>query len=149
MKRKTTWVLVADGARGRILAREGAAAGLRVRPEGEFKHEVHRTRELGTDRPGRVQESANAAHHAIAPHVDLSRQEKRQFARTLAEFLEKGAQRHAFDRLVLVAPPRALGDLRAALGRHARERLAGELANDLTELSPSDIEARLIHAELL
>ena len=149
MKGKTTWVLVADGARGRILTREGVAAGLRVWPEGEFRHEVRRTRELGTDRPGRVQESANAAHHAIAPRVDLSRQEKRQFARALAEFLEKGAQRDAFDRLVLVAPPRALGDLRAALGRHARERLAGELTNDLTELSPSDIESRLIHAELL
>ncbi len=149
MKAKRTWVLVADGARGRILKRDSPATGLKAWPEGEFSHEVHRTRELGADRPGRVYERANAAHHAIEPHADWSRQEKQQFARLLAEFLEKGAQRDAFDRLILVAPPRALGDLRASLGRHARERLAGELAHDLTELSPPDIEARLIRAELL
>jgi len=149
MKAKRIWVLVADGARGRVLKREGTTTGLRAWPEGEFTHEVHRTRELGSDRPGRVYERGSAAHHAIELHADWSHQEKQQFARLLAEFLERFARRNAFDRLVLVAPPRALGDLRAALGRHARARLAGELANDLTELGPPEIEARLVKAELL
>lgn len=149
MKAKKTWVLVADGKRGRLFKRESALVGLEAALDRDFSQPLRRTREIGTDRPGRVQESANSASHAMTPRVDWLRQEKQRFAATLAEFLEVNARRKAFERLVLVAPPQALGDLRAALGRHARDRLSGELDKDLTELPPKKIETRLIEKGLL
>ncbi len=149
MRPKVIWVLVADGARGRILERKDATSSLLPMPGGEFHQEIHQARELGTDRPGRVQESASAAHHAISPRTDRSRVEKETFARKLSDALEAAAQRGAFDKLILIAPPRTLGDLHASLGRRSRERLAGTLEKDLTALNPTEIEARLKQAELL
>jgi protein required for attachment to host cells len=149
MKAKTTWVLVADGARARGFARHGTDGSLVAIPDGTFVHEVERVSAMGVDRPGRVRESADTAHHAIAPHVDWRREGKRGFAHSLAEWLEDRARHRAFDHLVLVAAPRTLGDLRAALGTNARERLAGELAKDLTAHPAAHIEEHLRRAELL
>jgi len=149
MKAKVTWVLVADGARARILARNGAEGKLELLPEGSFVHEVHRVAELGTDRPGRGHESANAAHHAIESRVDWRREGKHIFARRLADFLEQKAVEKAFDRLILVAPPPFIGDLRDTIGREARVRLVGELTKDLTKLRPDEIGARLARGQLL
>jgi protein required for attachment to host cells len=45
--------------------------------------------------------------------------------------------------LVLCAPPRALGILRAALIPGARERLTLSWDKDITRETPSEIDARL------
>ncbi|MFI4997790.1 MAG: host attachment protein [Hyphomicrobiales bacterium] len=148
MKAKVTWVLVADGARARILARKGAEGGLEQIPQGAFVHEVNRVAELGTDRPGRGHESANPAHHAIEPRVDWRREGKHTFAHRLADFLEQKAVEKAFDCLILVAPPHFIGDLRDTIGREARVRLVGELTKDLTRLPPEEIDARLVRGQL-
>jgi protein required for attachment to host cells len=97
------------------------------------------TREIGTDKPGRAFESADGSRHAMEPRVDWHRFEKSQFAKRMADILEKAATRQAFDRLVLVAPPQTLGDLRAALGRQARDRLSAELNKDLTQVGIHDL----------
>lgn len=149
MKPKVTWILVADGSRGRIYRREGEKAGLQTALDQEFSHEVRRMSEMGTERPGKVRESGNSAHHAIAPRADWTRQEKQQFAGQLAGVIEEHAQRKEFDRLILVAPPQTLGDLRAALGKLAQERLVGELGKDLTALPVKDLEAHLQAANLI
>ena len=148
MATKTTWILVADGARARIFKRQGAGGALLLAPEDNFVHEVERTHDMGSERPGRVVESSGGAHHAIAPRADWNRQGKQQFAERLAKHLDAAAERKEFDRLILVAPPRVLGDLRASLGRHAREHLAGELDKDLTALGTAEIGERLAQAEL-
>lgn len=101
------------------------------------------TREIGADKPGRAFESADGSRHAMEPRVDWHRFEKSQFARKMADVLERAATRQAFDRLVLVAPPQTLGDLRAALGRQARDRLSGELNKDLTQVAIHDLPAHL------
>lgn len=142
-KRITTWILVADGARARILANEGPGKGLAPVVDKEFPTSRTPTREIGADRPGRTFESADGARHAMEPRVDWHRFEKGQFARKMADIVERAAGRQAFDRLVLVAPPQTLGDLRTALGRQARERLAGELNKDLTQVPIHDLPAHL------
>jgi protein required for attachment to host cells len=149
MKSKRTWVLVADGGRGRILKRAGTTSHLEAVAGGTFEQVLQKTSDLGTGKPGRVRESVGGAHHAMAVRVDWLRVEKSEFARKLAAHLEDSAWRDQFDRLILVAPPRTLGNLRAALGPCARGRLAGGLDKDLTDMSPDDIEARLVQAALL
>ena len=44
---------------------------------------------------------------------------------------------------MLCAPPQALGDLRAALGKQARERIVAEVNKDLTPLALGEIEKRM------
>lgn len=135
------WALVADGGRARLFERRLPAGPWRERAEDAIEAHNPRSRQQGTDRPGRVQESATSAHHAIEPRSDPHRAAKAAFAAHLAERLEDSGD--AFGHLVLVAPPSFLGDLRAAIGAAARRKLHGSLDKDLTHASLADIVAHL------
>lgn len=141
----TTWVLVADGAKARLLERIGANDPLTPASSKCFTDPEARTptRDLGADRPGRVRESANTARHAMEPRVDWHRYAKEQFAKSVAGALEEAALSKKYEALILVAPPRALGDLRSALGQHAKALVAGEVAKDLTNLSDHELPPHL------
>lgn len=142
-KKIVTWILVADGARARVLANEGPGKGLSDALDRDFVGVNLLTREAVSDRPGRTQESATTARHAMEPRTDWHRFEKNQFAKRMAEILDEAAQRKAFDRLILIAPPQALGDLRAALGRHAAGKVTAELDKDLTHVALHDLPEHL------
>ncbi len=79
----------------------------------------------------------------MEPRADWRRFEKLQFARAVAEIIDRGARGKSFDRLVLVAPPKTLGDLRAALGSSSQSAIYGELAKDLTKVPIRDLPAHL------
>ena len=91
-----------------------------------------RSVDLGSDRPGRTQESATATRHAVQPKHDPHELAKQDFLREVARQLDAaGAE---FDALVLVMPDRALGEVRDALGTEARGKVKGELAKDLVNV---------------
>ena len=141
VKRKKTWILVADGARARILLHDGKE----IQPIALKSYEGDRrpSREIGSDKPGRVFESADGSRHSYAPRVDWHTFEKHLFARRMVGVLKDASKRDSFDELILVAPPKALGELRAALGRDLQKRLRGEVAKDLTNLSDYEVAQHL------
>jgi protein required for attachment to host cells len=142
MKKKVTWILIADGTRARILKNEGPGKGLHPAIDGEFHHEAPRTHEIGTDRPGRTKESANTTRHAME-QSDWHRFEKEKFAKEMAQVLERAEQAGAYDRLILVAPPKTLGDLRGALADPVRKKVTGEIGKDLTPMALGEMPAHL------
>ena len=79
--------------------------------------------------------------HAIEPKTDPHREAKRLFARHLAERLEAASGK--YERLLLVAPPAFLGDLRGELGDVTRQRLRGTVDKDLTRSTLAEIAAQL------
>ena len=123
------WALVADGGRARLFERRLPAGPWHERIADAIEAANPPSRELGTDRPGRVQESATTARHAVEPRTDPHRAAKAAFAGRLAARLEATAS--AFERLLLVAPPAFLGELRTALGPAAGRKLAGSRDRDL------------------
>ncbi len=144
MKAKKTWVLVADGARGRILLNEGPGKGLVPVRGHEFAANHAATHEIGVERPGRVHESTgDGTRHAMAPRVDWHDYGKRQFAKSMALKLNEARYADAFDRLVLVLPPKSLGELRAHLDKKTRARVVAELAKDLTQVPALDLPQHL------
>ena len=143
MQKKVTWFLVADGARARVLMNDGVGKGLHSAINGEMAHALPPTREMGTDRPGRTQQRGTSGRHAIQPHVDWHRFEKEKFGKEMAALLDAAAERGDFHRLVLVAPPRTLGDLRAALGSKARALIHAEIDKDLTHVTIQELPAHL------
>ena len=144
MVRKTvTWIVIADGEKARIVANEGVGKGLAAVPGQALATTLHADREILADRPGRVQESVGAARHAIQPRIDWHRFEKRLFARRVAGLLDTLSGKGAFDRLVLVAPPRTLGDLRAALAAATKAKVTGEIDKDLTQIPDQDLPGHL------
>jgi protein required for attachment to host cells len=141
-RHETTWLVVADGRRARIFA---------VTPGATTLSELHdligddrRTSEIGTDRPGRAQESAGTGvRHAMEPRVDWHRQAKQQFARDVASVVNEAGLKGGYDRLVVVAPAEALGDLRKLLDRHALDKLRHEVEKDLTYFTPHELIGQL------
>lgn len=134
MKKITTWILVADGARARVVLNDGPGRGVRRTPVKEFLGPNAPSRAIASDRPGRAFDSGGQGRHAMEPPTDPHEHEQRVFLAEVAGFLDQAAKRGDFDRLVIVAPPRALGNLRAALSEAARAKVTGELNKDLTHV---------------
>ncbi len=139
VKKTTTWVLVCDGARGRVLVNKGHGTGLSEIESADNPEARKASRELGADRPGRTFDSAGEGRHSMAPKVDWHRFAKEHFAKEMAAIVNAAALEDSFDQLLLVAPPRVLGDLRKALNDQARTRINGEIGKDLTQAAIQDL----------
>jgi protein required for attachment to host cells len=143
MKHPTIWYVVADGGRARIVQKRDGQETFDTRQEFVSANLHRHTHELGTERPGRVHESAASAHHAVQPRQDLHQADKQNFVHEVAAVLNEASQRHEFDGLVLVAPAHALGDLRQALDAATQRKITGELQKDLTNVPDGDLAAHL------
>lgn len=135
MKQNRTWIVVADGAKARILLYTPRLKGVQQLPDGEF-HDPHlSTHELVTDRQPRVHDSVGAARHAVEPRIDPHKQREEQFLARLATHLEHAEQRGEFEHLVVVAPATAMGDLRKDFGAPLQKRLFAEIVHDYAHQS--------------
>jgi protein required for attachment to host cells len=142
-KKETTWVVVCDGARGRILVNQGRGTGLDEIESAENPDARASTRTLGTDRPGRTHVSPGQGRHGMTPPADWHEFEKERFAKEMAAMVNTAALENKFDGVVLVAPPRVLGDLRKALNTQAAAKVTGEIGKDLTQISVHDLGPHL------
>lgn len=139
MKKTVTWVVVADGARARLFVNHGPGKGLNALPNADFSGPNIPARDIGADRPGRTFDRSGDGRHAKEPRSDPQRVEKRDFLHFIAQHLRDAHNRQEYDRLVLVAPPQALGDLRACLDNGVRTKISGELNKDLTHLKDHEL----------
>jgi protein required for attachment to host cells len=141
-KHLVTWIAVVDGAQARILATANSREFTEV--DALSSAEAHLpTRELVSDRPGRTYESGAPAHHAIEARHDAHGLAKRAFLRGVAERLLGAVQEHRYDHLVLVAPKRQLGQLRACLDDQVGKTVTAVYGKDLTKLPAAALKQRL------
>lgn len=143
MKPVRSWIVVADGAHARIFQNDGPGKGLVPLPDEEAHHSHKPSREIDADRPGRSHDRFGPGRHAMEPPSDAHRSEKRRFADELAARLNTKGQAASYDRLILVAPAKTLGDLRAALNKGALAKVQGELPKDLTHVAERDLAKHL------
>ena len=142
MKPTVTWIVVADGARARIFVNRGPGKGLELLGS-ELTAEHLRTSDMVRDRLPRTHESVGHARHAIEPKVDPHEEGKRQFTQHLAQQLDQSAAQRTFDRFVIVAPPKMLGDFRNAISKRLQPLLHSEVAKDLTKASAKEVADHL------
>ncbi|NKB16242.1 MAG: host attachment protein [Sphingomonadales bacterium] len=143
MKTIRTWVLIADAGRARVLENRGPGTGMRGVEGLELENETLPSRELGRDRPARTFDSEGKGRHAIDPKTDPHREQKRDFARTLAALLEEALKEGSYDRLVIAAPPPFLGDLRDALPPAVRAVVSSEIVKDLTKVPVPELQSHV------
>lgn len=138
MKPVITWVLIADGARARVLESSGPGKGLE--PTGPDMHgttaPVH---DLVSDRQGRTFDIGGSGRSAMEPPTDPKDLAEANFLRDVIGRLDDYAKRDSFDRLILVAPPRALAVLRQNLPKRLSDKVTAELAKDLTNIPDPDL----------
>jgi len=78
--------------------------------------------------------------------TDFHQIEEDRFAADAAAMLKKRALANDYETLIVVAPPRTLGELRKHYHKEVSNRLAGELDKDLTGHPIKDIEKALKNA---
>ncbi len=153
MRHKKTWILVCDAGRAKLF--EETSPARHYRTVGAFEHPEGRARvtELVADAQGRKpvggSRGANArpegfhGRPGVEPETDPKQVEAQKFARRLAEVLEKGLDDRAYEALVVVAPGKFLGTVKAALDDRVRGRVEATVDRDLSQLEPREIERRL------
>lgn len=78
--------------------------------------------------------------------TDYHQMEEDKFAAETAELLKKRALNNDFETLIIVAPPKTLGELRKHYHKEVENRLTGEIDKDLTRHTIPEIEQALIAA---
>lgn len=132
-KHLITWIVLADGSRARILRRREGQNGFETVAAFDSAAAHIPSHLLISSAPGRTQESANTTRHALAPRHDPHEEEMATFLRAVTDHLNQAAAA-SFDRLILFAPPRALGLIRDALGPIVQQKLWAMAPKDLTKL---------------
>lgn len=143
MKPVRTCILVADGAHAQVFLNEGPDKGIVELDEYKQNIDLKPSREIDADKQGRAFDSGGEGRHAMEPPTDSKRHAKQEFHRELASRIETDLSTGKFDRLVLVAPPATLGDLRQSFSKNAADKIQGEIAKDLTKASPTELLLQL------
>jgi len=132
-------VLIGDGQKALFLRNKGTAQQVRLEVEQILEQDNPATREQGTDRPGRSVSSVGTARSAVE-EVDWHHLAKERFAGEIAEALYRQARDNRFDKLVVIAPAKILGNLRKAFHAEVTDRIIGEIPKELTSHPIPQIE---------
>jgi protein required for attachment to host cells len=141
-KQPTTFVLVADASRARLFRRDVGTGRLDLVEELEHPLSRARNRDLMADKPGRAFTSGgmSSARSGIEYRTDPQQVEAEKFARELGDKLAASFDAHAFDALVIAAPPKFLGLLRHALATHTDH--VGRAVTDWVEKDYTNLDER-------
>lgn len=140
-----TWVLVADGGKALLLENVGDAEMPLLEVRREAAQDNPPTSAQGTDRPGRFNDPGSA-HRSTAEPTDWHQLAEDRFAHDLAEMLYARAHAGRFDRLIVTAAPKVLGELRKVLHKEVAGRIMAEVALDLTNHPVDEIARRVAAA---
>jgi protein required for attachment to host cells len=139
------WVFVGDGQKALFLINEGDEIFPNLRRLLVEEHRDPPSREQGTDAPGRAYSSVGEIHSAVE-ETDWHELEKERFAVSIAERINKAALSNEFNQIVIVAPPKILGDLRREFAKETETKILAEIPKDLTNHTIAEIE-RLLTAQ--
>ena len=142
-----SFVIVADGEKMLFFRNEGDADYPQLIVERNREHEAAPDRELKTDEAGRRHTPVGGVGRSAYEETDFHQLEKDRFAHEAADMLKRMALRNGFDQLVVVAPPKTLGELRKHYHKEVEKRLAAEIPKDLTNMPVQDIEKVLLAHE--
>lgn len=134
-----TWVLVADSEKALFLENITDAQNPNLQVRRKDEQENPADREQSANRPGRFNDGPSV-HRSAVDDTDWHQLAKERFAADLADRLYKMAHKGKFERLVLVAAPEVLGELRKNLHKEVADCVVGEVAKNLTNHEISKIE---------
>ena len=136
------WVVVADGEKALFLRNltDGQDPYLEVVDKQE--QENPKDIDQSANRPGRMNDTG-AMQRSALDDTDWHELAKERFADELAEILYKHAHKGDFDKIVLIAPPKTLGELRKSLHQEVTSKVVGEVPKTLTNHPLDEIEQQV------
>ena len=138
-----TMIVVADSSRARIFTADSAHAPLNeietmAHPEGRM-HEQN----MVSDMPGKDSGKGGGGDHAYQEKIEPKKQEMIEFAKRIADYLDGARNANKLDKLLIVAAPAFLGELRTHLSAETSKKIAFELDKNLAQHDVEDIRKHL------
>src|SRR4051812_28924897 len=136
------WVVVCDGAKALVLENVGDDNVPTLKTKEVHEQPTPKTSDQGTDAPGRSINSIGAVRSAME-QTDWHDETERSFLVRLAARLDAAIYSGETKRLIMVAPPRALGMIRQVYSQRLRDVLRAEIDKDFVNLPVPEIEKHL------
>jgi protein required for attachment to host cells len=137
------FVFVGDGRKALFLRNAGDEKFPNLKTERVFLDQNPATHEQGSDRPGRAFMGAGTKLRSGMDDTDWHDLEEHRFVHRVAAAMEQLVRERKAKSLVVVAPPRALADLRVAFHPEVKSRIIAEIDKDLTNHPVGEIEKHL------
>jgi len=136
-------IVVADSSRARIFTVDTAHSPLNeietfVHPEGRM-HE----QDMVSDLPGKDAGKGGAGDHAFQEKIEPKEHEMIAFAKRIADYLESARKANQLKKLVIIAAPEFLGELRKHLSTETSEKIIYELDKNIAHHTEEDIRKHL------
>lgn len=137
------WMIVGNSTRARLFAGRYLRSDFKeiqtfVHPESRLRQQ-----ELNSDAPGRTFDSFGKGRHSKGQRVDAKKQERINFALEVADFLEKSRSENKFEKLVVIASPEFMGELRSKLSDKIITCVELSIDKDLTSKTAEEIQQHI------
>ena len=135
-----TWVVVAESSRAKIYEVDKTDSTKTLKEISGFTHSVSRNHKQHL--AGNQQKESR--HSQLTESLDTHKNHERaEFARSLGEHLNSARNKHQFTKLILMSPPKFLGDLRKNLGHETNKYVVSEIDKNLVRHNIKDIQAHI------
>lgn len=131
-------VLVADGRKMLLFRNRGDRLSPNLEAETVKVQENGYDRDQSSDLSGRAPSIIGG--QATMGKTDYHEQEETRFAIEATDLLRRRALANEFEKLIIVAPPTALGEMRKHYHKEVQSRLVGEIPKDLANHPVPEIE---------
>lgn len=135
-------VLVADGRKSLFLRNEGDAEFPNLVVEDQRAHADLEDRDMKSDAAGRASSPVGGRQSSV-DEPNYHQIEEDRFATETAALLGKRAQSGGFEELIIVAPPRTLGELRQHYDKAVQAKIVAEVDKDLVNHPIDKVESLL------
>lgn len=136
------WVLVADGEKALFLKNITDAENPNLEVVRKEEQDNPKDIDQSANRPGRMPDTGPGQMSAM-DDTDWHELAKERFADDLADLLYAQAHKHKFEKIVLVAPPKTLGELRRKMHKEVADKVIAEVPKTLTNHPLDEIETML------
>ena len=137
-------VLVTDGRKTLFFRNEGDQNQIDLRTEAHDERQDLDDKEMKTDAPGAIGQSAGYSGRVTYEETDFHQLEEDRWAHSAAEEVNRRALGNDFEALAIIAPPRTLGEIRKKLHKEAERRVVCEIPKEMTRRPIPDIEALIV-----
>jgi protein required for attachment to host cells len=140
MTPETTWIVIADGAMARFFFR--TRPGIPLQELTDLQITAEQARHIH-GHAAAVHDGVNHGSAGRGEQHDGHDADEQHFLSHIAGRINLATRENAYSRLVICAPPRALGVLRGHMTEAARGRVVLEIAKDIVRDKLRDIDDRL------
>jgi len=135
-----TWVVVAESSRAKIFEVESTESKNTLKELKGFTHSTsrnHKSQLTGSQQKEGRQSRLTSTDNT---HGDNDRT---VFARSLSQHLNSARNKGEFKKLILMSPPKFLGDLRKNLGHETNKFVVSAIDKNLVRHNVKDIQAHI------